>query len=86
MSALDARGNKVVSLLGRAELQNYKDDMATIFERNKTPGGSGLISGLEKLIEDNSPYKSPEYDRLGEVLGKLNDLENEQDSNPANEL
>lgn len=104
MSALDARGNKVVSLLGRVSLDGYKDDISVIFDRNKTPGGHGLISKLEKLIKDNSPYKSPEYDLLGkfgkkaarwhlrdskkqnEILRKLGDPANKEDSNPKNEL
>lgn len=70
MSALDARGNKVVSLLGTTELEFYKDVISVILERNKIPNNRDLISRLEQIIKDNSPYKSPEYDLMGKFAKK----------------
>ncbi len=69
ITALKARANKVMSYLGKNELENYRRSILKTFGKSNLSDTYGVIPWLEEIISDNSKFRSPEYD-LMRKLGK----------------
>lgn len=78
MSALEARGNKVVSKLGQQQLIRYNKDIKTIFKKNAhvddSQKCSDIKSQLGQLIQKGAAYTSHEYELLKGIKAKLEHL------------